>query len=137
MRDATLRRLTVLAAILITLPLAAGACDGGGGTPTTTTGELALTAAIAPDPPTTGQNTLTITVRDANGAPVLGATVTVVPEMPMMGHGSSETAVVTEVGGGVYTAFPVTFQMPGSWKVTVTASAGAMAGTTTLDYTVE
>lgn len=136
MLDATLRRMALVLSLLV-LSLAAPAC-GDDATPadTTTTTELAISAALDPMPPTTGQHTLTITVLDKDGAPVEGATVTVDPQMPMHGHGSSETAVVAEDGAGVYTAFPVTFQMPGMWQVTITATAGEMTGSAAIDYQV-
>lgn len=135
MLDAPLRPLALVLSLLA-LSLAAPAC-GDDATPVdTTTTELAISATLDPMPPATGQHTLTITVLDKDGAPVEGATLTVDPQMPMHGHGSSETAVVAEDGAGVYTAFPVTFQMPGMWKVTITATAGEMTGSVALDYQV-
>ncbi len=135
MLDATPRRMA-LALSLLALSLAAPACADDATPVDTTTAELAISATLDPMPPTTGQHTLTITVVDEDGAPVEGATVNVDPQMTMHGHGSSETAVVAEDGAGVYTAFPVTFQMPGMWKVSVSATAGAMSGSAAIDYQV-
>lgn len=84
--------------------------------------ELSIEAVIQPDPPVAGQNTMEITISDSNG-PVEGALVTVDPQMPMHGHGSSDVPAVEDLGGGTYRAFPVTFTMPGSWEVTVTVAA--------------
>ncbi|TNF24864.1 MAG: hypothetical protein EP329_24055 [Deltaproteobacteria bacterium] len=134
MHVATLRR--TLLALAVLLPLSLGACANDPKGEDTVTDALALSGSLDVAEPATGQHTLTITVVDGAGAAVEGATVTVDPEMPMHGHGSSETAVVTEVGGGVYTAFPVTFQMPGMWTVTVTATHGERTGSVDLDYTV-
>lgn len=83
-----------------------------------------------------GQNTLEITVTSGSGAPVPGATVTVDPQMPMMGHGSTEEAEVTDNGDGTYTAFPVTFQMGGPWVVTITAELGDVSAETELSVNV-
>jgi nitrogen fixation protein FixH len=70
------------------------------------------------------------------GAAMTSAQVTVNPQMPSMGHGSTEIPVVTEMGSGRYQAYPVTFQMPGTWEVTITATAGAETGTTKVSYDV-
>jgi len=145
------RRAALAAAALLLLPLAA--CDGdAASSPAADTADaadalasdvqaeasaLVVTAMITPDPPTTGQNALMLHVHDDTGAPVPGATITVDPQMPMHGHGSTETAVVTDDGDGVYTASPVTFQMPGAWKVTIDVTAGALSGQLVLDYTVQ
>ncbi len=83
-----------------------------------------------------GQNTLMITVKDAASAAVSDATVTIDPQMPAHGHGSSETAVVTDNGDGSYTASPVTLQMSGAWTIGVAASKGADIGTTTFDVSL-
>jgi nitrogen fixation protein FixH len=98
---------------------------------------LTVTATLTPDPPTTGQNAMSVTVKDAAGAPVAGCAVTVDPQMPMMGHGSSETAVVTDNGDGTYAATPVTLQMPGEWVITVTATKGEATGSATVTVTVQ
>ncbi len=100
------------------------------------TNPLALTATIAPNPPQVGRNTLSVTIKGANGVPVTGATLKVKVFSPAMGHGSSETPVVTESGNGVYTVTRVTFTMVGQWQVTLDATKGALSGTKVLDYTV-
>jgi|GEM_PF-3087514 len=99
------------------------------------TGDLVVTA-VFKDAVKTGQNRLLVTVKDEAGATVTGAAVTVDPQMPMHGHGSSEAPVVTEVGDGVYEASPVTFQMPGAWVVHVDAALGTREGNIDLDVTV-
>ena len=85
----------------------------------------------------TGKNVLMITVKDKDGNPVEKATVTVDPQMPSMGHGSSETAKVEELGQGKYKASPVTFQMGGEWEVTVNAKKGDDTGRKTFKYNVK
>ncbi len=93
------------------------------------TNPLAITMTINPDPPRTGLNVVTATVKGANGLPVTGATVKatfMMPSMPGMGTGHANG---TEVDGGVYTISGVNFTMAGDWKVTVTATSGLLAGT--------
>lgn len=120
---------------LLALALTSGCADDDG-RPLPEDGAFIVAAAWNPDPPAVGQNTLTLTVTDASGAAVTGATVVVDPQMPTHGHGSSEDPVITEVGAGVYTATPVTFQMPGAWEITVDATLGDDHGTLVIDLTV-
>lgn len=98
---------------------------------------LAVTAAFETASPSAGQHHLTITVKNATGGGLAGATVTVVATMPLMGHGSTETPAVTDQGGGTYDAFPVTLQMPGRWKVEVEAANGGLTGSTSFDVDVQ
>lgn len=117
--------LSVAALILVT------AC-GDDPPPENTAGDLTIEAAFSAEAQV-GQNTLEITVTGAGGDAVTDATVVVDPQMPSMGHGSSETATVTNNGDGTYTAFPVTLQMPGAWVVIVTAERGDDSGRLELD----
>lgn len=96
--------------------------------PTPQQGELVVKASF-PSAAKVGQNTLMITVEDSDGQPLSGATVTVDPQMPHHGHGSTETPVVTDKGAGAYEAFPVTLQMPGVWTITINATHGDKTGT--------
>jgi hypothetical protein len=91
---------------------------------------LTVTATFT-DAVKTGQNRLHLVLEDQVGRHLAGATFAVVPSMPMHGHGSSETPVVTDLGQGEYEAFPVTFQMPGAWTVAIDATLGDL--TTHLD----
>jgi hypothetical protein len=123
----------------LALALLAGCADeesdnnGSGDTGGTT---LTIEAAIESGTPAVGQNAMIVTLTDEAGDPVVGATVTVDPQMPSMGHGSSEVAVVADNGDGTYRAFPVTFQMGGPWTVTIDAEAGDATGQLVLDYNV-
>lgn len=112
---------SVLALVALGFTLSLAACgDDDEETPDDGVAALTVMAELDADA-SVGQNTLEITVTDASGAAVADAVVVVDPQMPMMGHGSSEDPVVTNNGDGSYTAFPVTFTMAGEWEVTITA----------------
>lgn len=108
-----------------------------GADPAADAGDLAIEAQIEPDPPRVGDNLLVLVVRDADGAPVEGASIAVEPFMPAHGHGSTAEPVVTDVGGGTYRAAPVRITMPGEWTITVHAQAGDRHGERVLVRDVE
>jgi hypothetical protein len=72
-----------------------------------------------PGPPIKGTNELQIEVMDAGGAPLDGATLTVVPFMPDHGHGSALAPVTKPLGGGKYSVEKVYLSMSGLWRLTV------------------
>ena len=71
-----------------------------------------------------GNTTLQIELYDDEDG-IEGAVLTVDPQMPAMGHGSSEVALVTELGDGFYEAAPIGFTMPGTWEITISAELPA------------
>ena len=74
-----------------------------------------------PAPPAKGDNTWTLRLTDPQGAPVDGATVTLVPFMPDHGHGSAVKPTVTFTGSdGKYAVSRVYLAMAGYWEITVT-----------------
>lgn len=81
--------------------------------------------------PISAANNLSLRVRvlDSTGTGVTGATVTVDPQMPIHGHGSSKTPIVVEGGGGDYFVSQVFFTMSGPWEVTITATKDDRQGT--------
>lgn len=105
--------------------------DAGGDT---STGALTLEGAWN-SPPAVGPAALTVTVTDANGAPVTNATVTAFADMPSMGHGTPSKPAVTAQGDGRYEV-RFTFNMPGYWEVDITATAGDQTGTLKLKATL-
>ena len=80
----------------------------------------AVTATMA-SAPKTGDNPLTITVTDASGKPVTGATLSASVAMTSMDMGTTHPAV-TEKGAGQY-ASTVNFSMAGPWRVKVKVTA--------------
>ncbi|MBK8481995.1 MAG: FixH family protein [Proteobacteria bacterium] len=136
-----MRALSILFAVSCVVGLAGGCGgdddEGSQAANQSTAAGLRLTLVFEFDPPVVGQNRLSVSVSDDAGAPVTGAQITVDPQMPHMGHGSTEEATVSELGGGSYDAFPVTFQMPGMWEVTVGATKGALSASETIKLMVE
>ena len=110
--------------------------DAGAGDAAVITNVLKVSASLVPDPPKLGRNTMTLKLMYSNGTPMnSSADVTVLPTMPTMGNmGSSETPVAEYQGAGTYKIFPVTFQMAGTWKVTIHAVKGERAGDLVLTY---
>ena len=107
---------TCLAAVL-GIALAAAGCTGSPAEEARA-GDFRVSARLVPDPPTTGDNRLVLTLRDADGRPVDGAkldfraTMAAMGTMPEMRHGGE----VVARGGGVYqVTYPLTMQ--GDWSV--------------------
>lgn len=89
----------------------------------TADGRYSLTLLPDPYPVTTGDTTLHLHVDDAaTSAPVVGATIEVVPMMSAMGHGISGEPTLTELGEGDYDA-AWAYPMDGTWDITVTVEA--------------
>jgi len=78
-----------------------------------------------PDPPRTGENTLEVSVRDAQGQPIPDADVTFfMPAMPTMNMPAMRSsAKLPPAGGGVYRGSGQVM-MAGRWDVTVDVSRG-------------
>jgi len=69
-------------------------------------------------PPSRGSNNVQLRVRDAaTGAPKEGLSISAVPWMPAMGHGSSVQPSVTSLSDGVYEISNVYLFMPGRWEI--------------------
>lgn len=89
-----------------------------------------------PAPPSKKENTWMVHVKDAAGNDVSGATLTVNPNMPEHGHGSSQTTTVTDLGDGMYELSPVYLQMAGYWAIPITVTLGAESDTAQFDFCV-
>jgi hypothetical protein len=89
---------------------------------------IALTDS-APAPPILGNNTWTLDVTDASGAPLADATITATQFMVDHGHPGSRTIYVTSLGEGSYKAAPVNFNMSGYWETTFTVKTAALEDT--------
>jgi len=143
-----------LRALLIASSLAvtATACGDGGAvdtgtfatTPatvlTTDAGSFRISVYSAPDAqPSRGVNALRLVVtRVADGAPVGGLQVDVVPWMPAMGHGASVKPSVTAGSErGVYTVDRVNLFMPGLWEIRATLGGAAPPDHATAQFEVQ
>jgi hypothetical protein len=114
--------------------LAAGCDEAAPASDDGASGDLVIEGAFESPGPTLGDNVFALEVRDLEGLPVVGAAVTVMPFMPAHGHGSPEPPSVVDVGGGRYRAYNVVLHMPGTWQLTLTATAGAHEGRRVLTF---
>jgi YtkA-like len=82
-------------------------------------------------PPLIGDLTSwTLQIADPQGAMVTGATITIKPWMPDMGHGTSAEALMTAGDTpGQYVIAPLYLFMAGYWTVTLTITSGTVTDT--------
>jgi hypothetical protein len=81
-------------------------------------GKLAIEVRTGPSqPPGRGETDVQLVVRDAAGELVEGLVIEVTPWMPIMGHGTSVTPMVTGGGAGTYFLRNVSMYMPGVWEL--------------------
>ena len=130
--------------LLVALTLLTSACSRAEETPAATGAPNASSAVVQstdpggqgldiqfqskPDPPQAGSNTIEVSVKQPDGAPVTDATVTAVfsmPAMPAMNMPAMRSdSPLTHVGNGVYRGTGQ-LSMAGTWNVAVTVSRGA------------
>jgi Cu(I)/Ag(I) efflux system membrane fusion protein/cobalt-zinc-cadmium efflux system membrane fusion protein len=94
-----------------------------------------------PSPPRKGTNLYRVQVKDADGSPVTGATVSVrsyMPGMPEMGMAAMNVVTqLNEKGGGIYEG-QTKLDSGGTWQITVTATKnGASIGIKQLTLVAE
>ena len=82
------------------------------------TGSSVTIVDAMPAVPARGDNTWTVRIADAAGAPEEGMVVDLRPWMPDHGHGSPVEEEVTDLGAGEYEATPLNLFMAGFWTVT-------------------
>jgi len=82
-------------------------------------GKLKITLTSQPqEPPNVGNDSVELVLTDAKtGKPVDGETITLVPFMPTMGHGTSVIPVPQAKGNGHYVFTNVYLFMPGEWQL--------------------
>jgi RND family efflux transporter MFP subunit len=94
------------------------------------TSAVAITFGTEPNPATTGDVTLMVTVKDAAGTPVADANVSVVlfmPAMPSMNMPAMKTdARLLALGNGTYRG-TAQIMTPGRWDVTVAVARGGQS----------
>jgi hypothetical protein len=81
-----------------------------------------------------GKNAIDLILHDNKDRDVVGATLTVTPWMPDMGHGVSEKPVIEEKGGGLYKANNVVISMSGRWELRITVAQNATKDTAVFEF---
>ena len=82
----------------------------------------------------TGINEIDLIVHDIKHRDIEGATVTVTPWMPEMGHGAFSSTEVTEKGGGLYSVANIVMIMGGHWELRVEIKKGNLEDRVVFDY---
>ncbi len=82
---------------------------------------------FAPDPPKQGPETITVTVKDASGNPVKGATVKIGSKMPSMSM-TGPNLTATDNGDGTYAA-QTNLNYATQWVFEIAVSAAGKNGT--------
>jgi nitrogen fixation protein FixH len=119
-------------ALSLFLVAALAACSSKSDTSTSTAqgqqaGDYTIATQFAPDPPKQGPTTLTVSVKDASGNPVKGATVKIVSKMPSMSM-DGPTLNATDNGDGTYAA-QTNLNYATQWTFDVAVSANGKSGT--------
>ena len=89
-----------------------------------TVGPFQIAASFQPDPPRVGKNTLSLSIRGADGAAVEGLTIDATANMPAMGampEMRSQGQVITEEKGRYHVEFDL--PMAGSWPLSLSIRA--------------
>lgn len=112
-----MKKQTFFVLLLLTLLIPMAACARQSQQPAA--GDVEMTLAVRPDPPTVGDATLEITLTDGEGNPIEDARLNVKGDMS---HAGMEP-VLAEVEGGPGGVYQVPFRwtMGGDWFVTVDA----------------
>lgn len=91
--------------------------------------QLAVSATFSPDPPSAkGMGTIIVSVKDASGKPVSGASVKIATSMPTMSMKGADL-VAHESGHGRYTA-AVKLDYATTWGFLISATSNGQNGAT-------
>ncbi len=103
----------------------AGCTSGGGSggvqTPAKATGDVAMTITFSPSPPKQGSETITMSLKTADGSAAKGAIVRIATNMPDMGM-QGPTMTAQDNGDGTYSAV-VNLNYQTQWVFDVSVSA--------------
>lgn len=115
-----MRHASIIQFMAAVAALLLSSCTQGEKATAAKTGDLDVRIAIDPDPPTTGDNRLVATLKDASGKPVDGARLAFVYDMPAMGampemKGGGD--VRAEGAGRYVITYPLS--MNGDWYLTL------------------
>lgn len=99
-------------------------------------GENTVTVILEKDPPASGDNAVTVSVKDPKGKAVTSARVAIEYGMPaMMGMPAMKYKADTVLKGDVYTGV-LNFSMPGAWYVNVKVEGAGRTDTVKLNVDV-
>lgn len=103
---------------------------------TTDQGDLTIEVRTAPkQPPSRGQIDVELTIAGTDGAPRDDLSLSALPWMPAMGHGSSIKPKIVAKGGGRYEVLHVAMFMAGEWELR-TQIAGPVEDSATIDFQI-
>ncbi len=118
-----MRKLLVLAAAALLIT----ACNSSKQTNTSdSSGDLSISTEFSPDPARQGDETLTITLKDASGTAVNGASVKISTTMPAMSM-SGPRATAQDNGDGTYTAH-LRLRYATMWQFDISATGNGKTG---------
>jgi nitrogen fixation protein FixH len=123
------RRLLVSLVLVATVSACASKTETSSSTTATaaqTAGPFSVATLFSTDPPKQGPETITVTVKDASGDPVKGATVKIVTKMPAMSM-AGPTLAATDNGDGTYAA-QTNLDYATQWTFDISVSAGGKNG---------
>jgi hypothetical protein len=119
-----------LVSLILSTALVAASCRASRGAApaaaqTVSTPQMTVTFASEPNPPSTGDNTILVTVKQPDGTPIADGNVTAVfsmPAMPSMNMPAMRRdATLTPQGNGVYRGTGQ-LSMAGTWSVALSVS---------------
>jgi hypothetical protein len=134
-RKDNMTKLLSLAAAISAFSAAPLTAFGANSTTASPHDTLRVSATFNPAPPKKGSETITVTVKDANGKPVKGATVKIASSMPSMSMGGP-SLTARETVPGTYSA-KANLAFATTWVFDVSASAGGKSGHTHLSADVK
>ena len=134
------------AVVSVALTLALIGCGSGGSssssassattlTPASSSGDFTMTMSFDPAPPKQGNETISISVKDASGNAVKGAVVKATTTMPAMSM-SGPALAFQDNGDGTYSV-ATNMNYKTKWVLDVKATAGGKSGTAEFDQDVK
>lgn len=116
-----MKRAIAIVAVILLVAGCSSKANNASGQDAGTSANLTVSATFNPDPPKQGSEAITVTVKDASGAPVKGAVVKISTTMPSMSMTGPSTAA-TDNGDGTYSA-SMSLQYATSWHFTIEATS--------------
>ena len=100
-------------------------------------GDLTVSVTIDKNPPVTGDNKMTVTIKDTAGKPVTDASVAIdygMPAMPGMGAMSYKAKTAAKGGKNITT---LNFSMAGPWYINIKITRGGKTQTVKLNVDIK